>query len=491
MASNLVYTVITVFFLCIFLIVYFTTRGATTTDFFNAQKKAPWFAVAYGMVGVALPGIAFLTIPGDVGENGFSDLQRIFGYLLGYAFIATILLPVYYKYELISIYSLFEERFGFWSQKTGSMFFILSRLLRSSFQVFVIISLLHQFFFADLGVSFGATLFFGISLVWLYTFRGGIKGIIWSDIFNTTALIISIVAIFYLLMEKVGTGFNDTMLLIQDSSFSEAFFWETGSKNHFFRQFFSGAFVAIVLNGLDQDMMQKNLSCKSVTDAQKNMFWFGIILVVVNIALLTLGALVYIFWQGTPGAVEGTSLITQIATEQLGTIAGIIFLVGLIAATISSTDSALISLTTAYCIDFLDFTKTKTGEARKRMKRIQVHLFFGFLLFLVIMLFRAIDKSNVVASIFTVAAYTYGPLLGMFIFAIFTKWTVKDFLVPVVSGIALIASYLMDFFSEMLFNGYNFGYELILLSALFTFFGLIIIIKKQEKQPVEITNVSV
>lgn len=483
MAPNLLYTVIALFFFSIFLIVYFTTRGATTLDFFNAQKKAPWFAVAYGMVGVALPGIAFLSTPGGVGENGFSDLQRIFGYLLGYAFIATVLLPVYYQYGLISIYSLFEERFGFWSQKTGSLFFIISRLLRSAFQVYVVVLLLHTYYFEPLGVSFGATLFFGVLLVWLYTFRSGIKGVIWADVFSTSIMIIAIGVLFYLLMSKVASGFNDAMLLIQDSSFSEAFFWETGSKNHFFRQFFSGAFVAIVLNGLDQDMMQKNLSCASITDAQKNMFWFGIILVVVNIALLTLGALFYIFWQGTQADLGGMELVTQISVQQLGLVSAVLFLLGLIAATASSTDSALISLTTAYCIDFLDFTKTKTGEARKRMKRIQVHLFFGFLLFAVIMFFKAITNENVVESIFRVAAYTYGPLLGMFLFAIFTKWEVRDHLVPLISAIALIASYLLDFFSEALFNGYEFGYELILLSAFITFTGLIVIIKKQEKQP--------
>ncbi|UZR92342.1 sodium:solute symporter [Chondrinema litorale] len=467
----------------IFLIVYFSTRGATTLDFFNAQKKAPWFAVAFGMVGVAMSGVLFLSIPGDVGQNGFSNIQLVFGYLLGYTFIATVLLPIYYQYNLISIYSFFETRFGFWSHKTGSFFFLISRLLRTSFRVFIVVSILHELYFSNMGISFGATLFFGVTFVWLYSFRAGIKGIIWTDVFNTCVIIFSILSVFYMLVFKISDGFNDAMIMIQNSSYAEAFVWETGSKNHFFRQFFSGAFIAIVLNGLDQDMMQKNLSCKSIGDAQKNMLWFVLILVAVNITLLAMGAMLFIYSDAQQISFTSIDLFTYIATNELGQATAILFMLGLIAAVISSTDSAIISLTTSYCIDFLDFTKTRTGEARKRMKRIQVHLFFGFLLFALVMFLRAINNEKIVEAIFTVAGYTYGPLLGLFIFGIFTKWNLKDQLVPIVSAIALIISYLLDFFSEELFNGYKFGYELVLINALMTFTGLLLIIKKKEKQP--------
>jgi Na+/proline symporter len=474
--------------LVIFLITYFTARGANTQTFFNAHKQAPWFQVAYGMVGVAISGMAFLSIPSGVHTDGYGYLQRAFGYLLGYSFIATVLLPIYYKYQLISIYSYLEHRFGFWSQKTGAFFFIISRIIRTGFNLFIVAGIMHVFVLEKMGFSFLYTVALALTVIFFYTLRGGINTIIKTDLLQTTVMLVSVGVMFMLVVEKVAPSFNEAMLLIQESSYSKAFFWDTGDSRHFFDQFFAGVFVAIVMNGLDQDIMQKNLSCRNLEGAQKNMFWFSMILLVANILMLTFGALVYLYadQQQIAHSPEGglVGFITLLS-EQFSQTFHIIFFLGLLAASLSSADSALISLTTSACVDFFDYDKIKTGEASKRTRRIQIHLFFTVTIFLMILVFHLIRTESVNQAIFKVASFTYGPLVGLYGFGILTRWQIKEHLVPFVCAFVTIVSYLVDFFSKELFNGYLFGYELVFFTGLLTFLGLVLLITPAKANPAE------
>ncbi len=484
MNSSLVFWVISGYFSIIFLISYFTSRGATSATFFNAERNSKWYLVAFGMVGASLSGVTFVSVPGWVGTSQFSYLQMVFGYILGYAVIASFLLPLYYKLNLISIYTYLEDRFGFWSYKAGAFFFLLSRTIGASFRLFLVATVLHLFLFKDLGIGFGYTVFVAIALIWLYTFRGGISTVIWTDVLQTTFMLAAVGLTIYYITEDLGWTFSQAMINIQESGYSSAFFWDPASAQNFFKQFFSGAFIAIVMTGLDQDMMQKNLTCRTLDDAQKNVYWFSFVLVIVNIFFLVLGALLYLFARERGIALpENTDeLYPMIAKSHLGIVAGIIFLLGIVAAAYSSADSALTALTTSFCIDFLDFNKTKTGEAKKRMRRIQVHLMFSVLIFLVIMAFKLIleyhqgDKS-VINAVFKVAGFTYGPLLGLYTFGMFTRFQVKDGWVPLVTSVSPVLCYLMDFFSVSLFNGYKFGYELLILNGAITFLGLLLITK--------------
>lgn len=486
MSTSLVVGVILVYFFIVFMISYFTAKGANSETFFNANKSSPWYLVAFGMIGATLSGVTFISVPGWVGTSGFSYLQMVFGYVLGYAVIATILLPVYYKLNLTSIYSYLEERFGFWAYKTGAFFFLLSRTIGASFRLFLVATVLQIFLFDDLGIGFSYTVMLTIALIWLYTFRGGINTIVWTDTLQTTFMLAAVLVTIYLVMGELNVTFNEAMIMIQDSSYSKVFHWGLGDPKHFFKQFFSGAFIAIVMTGLDQDMMQKNLTCKSLGDAQKNMYWFSFVLVIVKVLFLALGALLYLYATNKGiGIPESTDqLYPIIAKNHLSVAAGVIFLLGIIAAAYSSADSALTSLTTSFCIDFLDFNKTKTGEARKRTIRIRVHLAFSVVIFLVILFFKALNNEAIIDQVFKVAGYTYGPLLGLFTFGLFTKWKVRDRLVPVVCAISPVICYLLNFFSDTLFNGYTFGYELLMLNGLLTFLGLLAIVnfKKQAQE---------
>lgn len=477
MSTSLVVGVILLYFFMVFMISYFTAKGANSDTFFNANRSSPWYIVAFGMIGATLSGVTFISVPGWVGTSAFSYLQMVFGYVLGYAVIATILLPVYYRLNLTSIYSYLEERFGFWAYKTGAFFFLLSRTIGASFRLFLVATVLQIFLFDDLGIGFGYTVIITIALIWLYTFRGGINTIVWTDTLQTFFMLAAVITTIYLIIGELNVTFNDAMIMIQESEYSKVFYWDLGDSKHFFKQFFSGAFIAIVMTGLDQDMMQKNLTCKSLEDAQKNMYWFSFVLVIVKVLFLALGALLYLYATNKGITIPDSTdqLYPIIAKSHLSVVAGVIFLLGIIAAAYSSADSALTSLTTSFCIDFLDFNKTKTGEARKRTIRIRVHLIFSVVIFLVILLFKALNNKAIIDQVFTVAGYTYGPLLGLFCFGLFTKWKVKDALVPIVCAVSPVVCYLLNFFSEELLGGYKFGYELLMINGALTFIGLLII----------------
>lgn len=469
------------YFLIIFLISHFTSKNATSLDFFNANKSSPWYIVAFGMIGTSLSGVTFISVPGEVGNSNFSYFQIVLGYLLGYFVIATILMPLYYKLNLVSIYTYLDKRFGFFSYKTGSFFFLLSRIIGSSFRLFLVASVLQIIFFDSLNIPFFISVFITISLIWVYTYKGGIKTIVWTDTLQTFFMLSAVIITILIIMNEMDLNFSKAKDIIISSSYSDVFIFDWKNERFFLKQFFSGAFIAIVMTGLDQDMMQKNLTCKNLSDAQKNIFWFCIVLLFANILFLTLGALLYLYadFIQMPVPSRTDNLYPLIAINHLSIFGSIIFLLGIIAAAYSSADSALTSLTTAFCIDFLNFEKR--NDIQKKSVRLKVHLLFSVIIFFVIQIFNLINDESVINAIFKAAGYTYGPLLGLFSFGILTNYKIIDRYSPIICFVSPILSYIINIYSESLLFGYRFGFEILLLNGLITFVGLFLIsLKKQS-----------
>lgn len=467
------------YFALLIFISYFTSKGADNEAFFSGKKQSHWFLVAFGMIGASLSGVTFISIPGWVGATQFSYMQVVMGYFFGYIVIATVLMPLYYRLNLISIYSYLNERFGFYSYKTGASFFILSRTIGSAFRLFLVANVLQILVFNQWNVPFYLTVAITILLIWVYTFKGGIKTIVWTDTLQTLFMLVSVGLTIYIISSKLGLGVDELYHEVKESKYSQIFFFDDwNDKRHFVKQFFSGMFITIVMTGLDQDMMQKNLTCKNIKDAKKNMFTFSVVLMVVNLAFLVLGALLFIYADkiGLQIPTRTDDLFPLIASEHLTVFAGVLFILGLIAAAYSSADSALTALTTSVCIDFLSIDG-KTNDKKESIRK-RVHVLVSFMMFVTILLFSLISDESVISSVFKAAGYTYGPLLGLYSFGLFTKMKVKDNLVPIVCILSPIISYLLNMYSEELFNGYQFNFEILIVNGLLTFIGLLLISKK-------------
>ncbi|MEQ9101184.1 MAG: sodium:solute symporter [Imperialibacter sp.] len=480
MTPTLVLAVIGSYFLLLFVISYFTSRGATSSTFFTGNRESPWYLVAFGMIGASLSGVTFISVPGEVGNSGFTYFQVVLGYLPGYLIIATVLMPLYYKLNLVTIYTYLEQRFGVASYKTGSFFFLLSRVVGSSFRLFLVAGVLQLAIFDSFGIPFWACVLITIGLIWLYTFKGGIKTVVWTDTLQTGFMILAVIVSIYLISTELSIGIADIGSTVVKSDYFRVFEWDWQSSKNFFKQFFAGAFIAIVMTGLDQDMMQKNLTCRNIGDAQKNMFWFCVVLVIVNFLFLSLGALLFMYAEATgiPIPDRTDNLYPLLALGHFNQFAGVLFLLGIVAAAYSSADSALTAMTTSFCVDFLGFEKKEVKNNGK--VRMLVHLGFSFLLFFVILIFNAINDSSVINSVFTAAGYTYGPLLGLFSFGLFTKRPLTDKYVPVICVLSPLLSYLINISSESLLWGYKFGFEILLLNGLLTFLGLWVISSKRK-----------
>jgi len=435
------------------------------------------------MIGASLSGVTFMSVPGLVGSQQFTYLGLVFGFLIGYTVIATILLPLYYKLNLTSIYAYLNKRFGFWSYKTGAFYFLLSRVVGASFRMFLVVNVLQVFVFDHWGVPFGLVVAIFIALIILYTFEGGVKTIIWTDTLQTTFMLLGVFMSIYFISNELGLGLGDIFSKISDAGYTRIAETDWHSKNFFLKQFLSGAFIAIVMTGLDQEMMQKNISCKNLREAQKNMFTFSGILVFVNLMFLTLGAVLYMYANSKGIAIpkKTDDLFPVIAFNYLSPLAGLIFMVGLVSAAYPSADGALTALTTSFCIDFLGFKdKSKLDEKQKKKVRYMVHMSFATILLIVILIFRALNNEAVVNAIYTAAGYTYGPLLGLFSFGLFTKFSVKDKYVWIVAILSPLLCYFLSLYSEVLFSGYKMGFELLIINGALTFFGLLILVKKNK-----------
>ena len=483
MSPVLVFIVITGYFLMLLSISYFTSRNANAQTFFTGDRQSPWYLVAFGMVGASLSGITFISVPGEVGNTQFSYFQMVLGFIPGYAFIALVLMPLYYKMNLVSIYGYLEQRFGFYAYKTGAFFFLLSRLIGASLRLFIVASVLHIAFFKAFGLPFWVTVFVAIALIWLYTFRGGIKTIVWTDTLQTLFMLSSVVISIYLIKTELGYSLGELVSTVQDSEMSKVFVWDWQPDTNFFKKFISGAFMAIVMTGLDQDMMQKNLTIKTLKGAQKNILWFTVVLVFANLLFLSLGALLYIYANKMGIAIPERSdnLLPTLAVNHFDTYAGIVFLLGIIAAAYSSADSALTALTTSFCVDFLGIGRNR-DEVREAAKdridknvRTRVHLMFSVLLLIVILIFRAINDESVIMAVYRVASYTYGPLLGLYAFGLYTKWKVKDRLIPWVAVLSPILCFIIDSNSAAWFNGFQFGFFILIVNGALTFLGLLLV----------------
>ena len=470
MNANIILLIFIIYFLVLLFISNLTSKKSTFTDFFNANRSSPWYLVAFGMIGTSLSGVTFISVPGEVGSSNFSYFQVVLGYLVGYYVIAKVLLPLYYKHNLISIYTYLEDRFGFYSYKAGAFFFLLSRTIGASFRLFLVAGVLQIAIFNQLGLPYFFSVLLTILLIWIYTFKGGIKTIVWTDALQTFFMLSAVVITIVIITDKMNISLYESFHIVKNSSYSNIFYFDWRAGNDFFKQFISGAFIAIVMTGLDQDMMQKNLTCRNLGDAQKNIFWFCVILVIANLLFLFLGALLYLYSESVNFQLPTSTddLYPLLALNELGFLTSIIFILGIIAAAYSSADSALTSLTTSFCIDFLDIQKRNN----KRKTRLLVHIGFSILLFIVILIFNEINDESVINSIFKAAGYTYGPLLGLFSFGIFTKYKIKDKFVFFVCLISPLISYLINIYSEELLFGYRFGFEILLLNGLLTFLGL-------------------
>jgi Na+/proline symporter len=469
-----------VYTLIIFFVAWITSRKADSQSFFIGNRKSPWFVVAYGMIGASLSGVTFISVPGWVGKTGFSYMVIVVGYIFGYLVITTVLLPLYYRLKLTSIYTYLLQRFGNTAYKTGSSFFLLSRIIGASFRMYLVVSVLQYFVMDHFGVPFWVTVVAFIILIELYTMKGGIKTIIWTDMLQTTFMLLAVIVSIFMIMQHMSTSFTEMIATVCNSDYSRMIIMDSDSKQNVFKLFFSGIFITIVMTGLDQDMMQKNLSCRSLSDAQKNTTTLSLILVPVNLLFLFLGAVLYLYAaeKGITLPESSDHLFAKVSFEYLGVTAGIVFVIGLISAAYSSADSALTALTTSFSIDILGLDKKYSDDEKNlKKKRYQVHLLMALVIIFAIISFRLINNQAVIAQLFTFAGYTYGPLLGLYSFGMFTKIKVYDRFIPVIAIIAPVLSYLISHYSEQLFDGYQIGFELLIINGALTFIGLLLIRK--------------
>jgi Na+/proline symporter len=490
MSSTIILTCVIAYSVLLFGVTWLTSRGATNESYYVGNRSSKWYLVAYGMIGASLSGVTFISVPGVVGVAQFSYLQVVLGYLIGYLIIAYILLPLYYRLHLTSIYSYLQQRFGNFSYKTGALFFILSRTIGAAFRLYIVVNVLQKFVFDDIHVPFIITVAVFIALILLYTYQGGVKTIVYTDTLQTTFMLLSVVLSIYFVMKELHLDAGAVYERISNSGYGKILF--TGDwrlKSFFPKQFFGGMFIAVAMTGLDQEMMQKNISCKTLGEAQKNVITFSSVMLIVNILFLILGALLYIYakeanvplLQDANGKVISDTVFPTIALHHFGTLSGIFFIIGLISAAYPSADGALTALTSVFCIDFLGLkdNPNKT-EDEKRKTRYIVHFSFAGILLLVIVIFKLVNNDAVINNLFTWAGYTYGPLLGLYSFGLFTKKQVQDKFVPLVCIISPLLCIFLNANSAALFGGYVFGFEMLIVNGLFTFIGLWLIAEKSR-----------
>ncbi|MDG0967850.1 MAG: sodium:solute symporter [Flavobacteriaceae bacterium] len=482
MSNYFLLSILVGYFIVLMVIARMTRGKQDNHTFFIANRSAPWYLVAFGMIGASLSGVTFISVPGWVEAAEFSYFQMVLGYIVGYFVIGTVLLPIYYRYNLTSIYTYLSTRFGEKTYKTGASFFVLSRIVGASFRLYLVASVLQWIIFDQMGVPFWVTVIATICFIWLYTHKSGIKTIVWTDVLQTLFMLIALAMAVYYITDSMQIS-NLISWIAQQEGTQIFFFDDYKSPYFFWKQFLSGALIAIVMTGLDQDMMQKNLACRSLKDAQKNVFWFTIILTVVNFVFLTLGTLLTAYALANGIDAQGDKLFPIIATQSdLGIGLSVVFLLGLIAAAYSSADSALTSLTTSISLDLLDIEKRLKSHEQERARK-QVHLFVSGILILVILAFNyLISDKSVIAKLFEFAGYTYGPLLGLYTLGICTKLQLKDRWVPWIAVTSPVFGY---FISQWALSAYqfDFGFFILALNGLLCFAGLVMISSKKKLDP--------
>jgi len=462
-------TLIFVYFTILLTVSWFTARGEQGTNaFFTANRSSKWYLVAFGMIGTSLSGVTFISVPGMVKVSHFHYLQMVFGYLIGYLVIANLLMPMYYRLNLVSIYTYLEHRFGYWAYKTGAGFFLLSRLVGSSARFFLVLSVLHLSIFEPFGIPFWVSVGIGLLLIWVYTYKGGMKTIIITDTLQTFCMLAGVIASIVFLSSELGIGFGQLPSFISSNPLSEIWSFEVSQKSFWVKQVLAGAFIAITMTGLDQDMMQKNLTCKSLGEAKKNMYWFSGTLLVVNILFLILGLLLYSYAEKIQLTLPTKSdqLFPLIALQHFPVWLSLMFLMGIIAATYASTDSALTALTTSFCFDFLNFSTL--NEQSRQSKKFMVHIGMSVAIWIMVLVFYKYNKESLIVTVFELAGYTYGPLLGLYAAGLLTRIKAKDQWVPFICILSPILSFFLKTNSKSLFNGYEIGFEILIINGLIT-----------------------
>ncbi len=487
--ENLILIVFIAYTLLLFLVAHITSRKSSNNTFFTGNRKSPWFVVAYGMIGASLSGVTFMSVPGGVYSGQFTYFGIVLGYIIGYAVIALLLLPLYYKLNLTSIYSYLEIKFGKSSEKTGALLFIISRLIGSAIRMYLVVFVLYEFVFKAWGIPFWVPAVLFIVLILFYTFKGGIKTVVWTDTLQTTFLLLAAIMTVVVILKTLNISFGELMTVSTERGFTKLFETDWSHSKFFVKQILSGAFITITMTGLDQDMMQKNLTCKTLRDAQKNVMTSSFFFVLVNILFMSLGAALIYYAQETgfqlpvneSGVVVNDKIFPAVAFS-LNKFTSIVFIIGLIAAGYSSADGTLTALTTTFCFDFLHFdSNDKISEENKIKYRKLIHIAFALLYLLVIILFRPFHNESLIDKIFEIAGYTYGPLLGLYTFGLFVKNRKPiDKLVPIIAISSPIISYVLNHFSKELFFGYQFGFEILIVNGLLTFMGLILASKKEN-----------
>lgn len=487
MSSTVILLFVFAYFIVLLGIAFYTARGADNESFYIGKKKSNWMLVAYGMIGTSLSGVTFMSVPGEVQAKHFTYMGVVIGYLLGYIVVAYILLPLYYRLNLTSIYSYLKSRFGVISYKTGASFFILSRTLGASIRIYLVLIVLQHLLLDELHVPYFVTVFTILLLILLYTFKGGVKTIVWTDTLQTTGMILALIITIVLISNELNFSFSELFTAIGNKGYTQTFqLTDWQSSNYFLKYILGGAFITITMTGLDQEMMQKNISVNTLANSQKNMMVFSIILVFVNLLFLILGGALYIFAEAKgiqiPSKTDET--FSLIALNHLSPVAGLIFIIGLISALFPSADGALTALTSSFCIDILGLKeRTDLTEKQQTNTRRIVHIIITVIFFVLILLYQKLIESSVISTILRVAGYTYGPLLGLFAFGVLTKRIINDsWLVPAVCVLSPLICYIINEHSQQWLNGYKFGFELLLLNGAITFLGLLLLSKKTQLQ---------
>ncbi|PUZ30150.1 Na+/proline symporter [Chitinophaga costaii] len=482
MSATLLLLLVSAYFCILLGVAWYTSRNANNDSFFIGNRNSNWMLVAFGMIGTSLSGVTFVSVPGKVGISNFNYLQVVIGYFFGYFIVAYVLLPIYYRMQLTSIYRYLEHRFGSWAYKTGAFFFIISRTVGATARLYLVINVLQVFILDRLGIPFAITTFVLLLMILLYTFEGGVKTIVFTDTLQTTFMLLGLLVCIYYIMAHLHIGVGDTWTALQAKGYTRVFDTQVSAGGFWLKQILGGAFITVAMTGLDQEMMQKNISVRSLKDSQKNMITFSMVMVIVNVLFLFLGGLLYLFQDATPAIVaKGDDLFPTVALlSGLPGVVSFVFIIGLISALFPSADGALTALTASFCIDILGLKRREDLSEKSRTRtRHTVHLSMALIFFLCVLLFKALNKKSIIDTILSLAGYTYGPLLGLFVFGIFSKRSIRES--PAVLVICLVApvlTYILSLYSKAWFNGYQIGVELLLINAGLTYLGLLLISKK-------------
>ncbi|MFZ4785209.1 MAG: sodium:solute symporter [Flavobacteriales bacterium] len=489
MSQTLILALIVLYFGVLLLVSYVTSRKADNQTFFAANKSAPWYLVAFGMVGTSLSGVTFISVPGTVSAVGFTYFQVVLGYFIGYFAVAYILLPLYYKMQLTSIYTYLQERFGMVSYKTGAAFFILSRTLGATLRLYLVINVLQLYVLESMGVPFWATSVIILFMILMYTYKGGVKTIVWTDTLQTFFMLLALIVCVVYILNNLNLGFGEAFSMMSDRGFTTLFSGDPMDKKFFLKQILGGAFITITMTGLDQEMMQKNISVKNLGDSQKNMITFSSIMVIVNFLFLMLGGLLYLYAERYQLTLTGDDLFPTVAMQHLPGVISLIFIIGLISALFPSADGAITALTASFCIDILGMQRdaNKTEEEKMKLRK-RVHLSFAAVFLVFVFYFKWLNDKSIINTLLDIAGYTYGPLLGLFVFGIFSKQKVRDHLTPIACIIPPVLTFLINTTSPYWAGGYKFGLELLIINGAMTA-GMLFLFREKQSGIVPVDRV--